>query len=403
MAHNPLRSTLPLDDPYPVYAEWLADAPVHWNEEAGFWIIAGYEPVKRALYDFEHFSRATTKKHQRHGRAMGALQELHLDFLIEIDPPSHTRLRRLVNLAFTPRRIAMLRARVEAVVDELLVAAMEQGPVFDLVEQVAFPLPSIVIAELLGVPAEDRFQFNGWADALANVQEPRPDVETIAEGDRAARESVEYFGALVAERAAKPREDLISAMVQARDEGDVLSHNELVANLLFLLSAGHETTINLISNCCYAFAHQPDQLRLLHDDHDLAPSAVEEILRYDAPVQLTGRIVMDDFEYEGQHLRAGQSAILMIGAANRDPGKFDQPGRFDVTRNPNAHIGFGFGVHHCLGAPLARLEGEVALREIARRMPTIELAGAPVRRDLFTLRGFEKLPIAVGQLTEQGV
>jgi cytochrome P450 len=311
------------------------------------------------------------------------------------DPPDHTRLRALVQKAFTPRMIDQLRPRIVTVVAELLDRMAErQGPV-DLIAEFAYPLPVVVIAELLGVPAEDRVKFQEWSALLAASVDPLISSELM---DRVtwAREALHaYLREIIAERRQQPRSDLISALVAVEERGDVLSEPELVVMCTLLLVAGHETTVNLIGNGVLALLRHPDQLERLRADPSLIGSAVEELLRFDAPVQLTGRIAVEPVQIEGQTIEPGQWILPLLGGANHDPAQFAEPERLDLGRNPNPHVAFGRGIHFCLGAPLARLEGQIAIGALVRRFRTLALAGEPVRRDQITLRGLKSLPVSI--------
>ncbi len=313
--------------------------------------------------------------------------------MLVADPPDHTRLRTLVQKAFTPRMVERLRPRIETLVEEALNAAGERGGM-DLVADLAYPLPVTVIAELLGVPVEDRAAFRRWSDALVGALDP------VAPANRrgavlAARDALHaYLRQVIAERRADPRDDLISRLVEAEEQGDRLSGPELLAMGVLLLVAGHETTVNLISNGVNALLNHPDQLARLHREPELIEPAVEELLRYDSPVQLTGRVALEALELGGQRVEPGQMVTLMLGAANRDPRVFADPGRLDLGRDPNPHLAFGRGIHFCLGAPLARLEGQIAIGALIRRFPGLRLAGVPERRPTVTLRGFVSLPLA---------
>ncbi len=312
--------------------------------------------------------------------------------MLVVDPPDHTRLRTLVQKAFTPRVVERLRPRIEALVKEALDEAEARGSM-DLVADLAYPLPVTVIAELLGVPVEDRSAFRRWSDALVGALDP------VALTDRrsavlAARDALHaYLERVVAERRAAPRDDLISRLVEAEEQGDRLSGPELLAMGVLLLVAGHETTVNLIGNGINALLAHPDQLARLRDEPELIEPAVEELLRYDSPVQLTGRVALEELELGGRRVEPGQMLMLLLGAANRDPRVFAEPERLDLGRDPNPHLAFGRGIHFCLGAPLARLEGQIAIRELVRRFPTLRLAGTPERRPTVTLRGFASLPL----------
>jgi cytochrome P450 len=313
-----------------------------------------------------------------------------------MDPPDHTRLRGLVNQAFTPSTVAKIRPRTEQVAGELLDAVADRGGTFDLVDDLAYPLPMTIICELLDVPDADRARFSEWSRALARAVDPSilltPEIQRAIE--EAGAELLVYLGALFEARRRAPGDDLLSSLIAASDEGDRLDEAELLAMTMLLLIAGHETTMNLIGNGMLALLRHPDQLALVRSGTVSMRSAVDELLRFDAPVQITQRTARESIEVGGQTLARGEQVIVLLGAANRDPDVFAEPDRLDVARNDHRHLAFGGGIHHCLGAALARSEGEVAIRALVDRFEHIEIAGEPVRRTAFTLRGLTSLPLA---------
>jgi cytochrome P450 len=291
--------------------------------------------------------------------------------------------------------IESLRPRIEAIVSELLEHMAHKSGSIDLIAELAYPLPVAVIAELLGVPAEDRVKFQDWSAVIAASLDPLVD-DDLMERVVVAREALHaYLRAIIAERRRAPRADLISGLVAAEERGDVLTEPELVSMCTLLLIAGHETTVNLIGNGTLALLRNPDQLALLRADAGLVPRAIEELLRYDSPVQMTGRVALEPVTIGGQTIDQGQWIVSLLGAANHDPAQFADPERLDLRRNPNPHVAFGRGIHFCLGAPLARLEGQLAIGALVRRFPKLELAGEPVRRNQITLRGLASLPVAM--------
>jgi cytochrome P450 len=310
------------------------------------------------------------------------------------DPPDHTRLRALVQKAFTPRMIEQLRPRIIAIVGELLDRIRERPQPFDVIADLAYPLPVVVIAELLGVPAEDRARFHEWSSLLAASLDPLVSSELM---DRVghAREALHgYLREIIAERRREPRSDLISALVAVEERGDILSEPELVVMCTLLLIAGHETTVNLIGNGILALLRNPEQLAQLRQNPSLITTGIEELLRFDSPVQMTGRIASEPVELGGRVIEPRNWILPLLGAANHDPAQFAEPEKLDLSRNPNPHVAFGRGIHFCLGAPLARLEGQIAIGGLVRRFAHLELAGEPVRRDQITLRGLKSLPVA---------
>ncbi len=386
-----------LANPYRYYARLRSMAPVYWVDRLGGWLLTRYADVTTVLRS-PNVSSDRTKSPQQSGPAFQALNEVRAHSILNTDPPRHTRMRLLVNKAFTPRTVEELAPFIRSFVDKVLDAAAARGHM-DLMGELAFPLPAIVIAEMLGVPPEDRDRFRQWSDdstaAVGNLPSNlSPEVlRKSVEGMRALQE---YFRDIIARRRAEPRDDLISGLIKAQEEGDRLSDQELLANCVLLLNAGHETTTNLIGNGTYALLRHPDQLKRLRDDPSLITTAVEELLRFDSPVQFTSRILTADLELGGKTLHAGQVVLLLLAAANRDPEQFPDPDRLDIGRQNNKHIAFGLGPHFCLGAPLARLEGRLVFEALLQRAPNLRLNGPPPRyRQNFNLRGLESLHISL--------
>ncbi|WP_131784486.1 cytochrome P450 [Protofrankia symbiont of Coriaria ruscifolia] len=319
---------------------------------------------------------------------------------LRMNPPGHTRLRGLVSKAFTPRVIAALEPRITSWVNSLIDTALEAGDV-DLIDAFARPLPLRIICELLGVPAQDEKTFRGWANDLTRGLDPdyllTPD--ELARRVTSSRDFDAYFRELIAQRRARPTEDLLSRLVAVQDHGDVLSETELLELCALLLVAGYETTVNLIGNAVLALLRNPDQLALLRADPGLMPSVIDETLRYDSPIQLVGRVALRDTEIAGHAFAQGEVIIVLFASAQRDPSVFADPDRFDVTRYAGTtpaprHLGFGLGIHYCLGAPLARLEAEIAMRALIRRAPDLALAmDPPPYRPHLTIRSLAALPV----------
>jgi cytochrome P450 len=391
-------------DPVPLYADLRRRAPVH-RTELGFWVFARHADClailrdRRASSDAQHIDLDRMPDAFRgRSRSDDPLAQAVIEarpFLFR-DPPDHTRLRGLVAKAFTPRVVEALRARTQEVVDELLDTALDAGTV-DLLDTFAYPLPVRVICDLLGVPADDQERFKGWSTALAAGLDPDFLLtdEVMQRRDEAVMQFAGYFFELLAERRRSPGEDLLSRLVAVEDDGTVLNEGELLSTCILLLVAGHETTVNLISGGIVALLRHPDQLQRFRHQPEVRRSGVEEMLRYVSPVQLTGRSLIDDLEVGGVTLRAGDFAMLLIGSANRDAEQFPDPDRFDVERSPNNHLGFGFGIHHCLGAPLARMEAQVALATLVERAPALALAGEVTYKPNVVLRGMEALPVTL--------
>ena len=379
-------------DPYPTYHRLRALDPVY-RSPLGFWVLTRYEDVIVALRDARFGKEALGELvAQRQGVESAGTRLSMLDR----DPPDHTRLRALVNKAFTSRVVDALRPRVQQIVDELL-GRVEGGGRMDLIEDFAYPLPVIVICEMLGVPLEDREHFKSWGLDIARgldalLMPPGSDVHRRAMEARKAIAA--YFRTLIAERRGAPRADLLSSLIATEEAGDRLSEDELLATCILLLIAGHETTANLIGNGVLALLRHPDELRRLRQDPGLIQSAVEELLRYDGPVQRTARIPSEDISIGGHVIPKGELVMPFIGAADRDPEQFPDPDRLDIARADNRHIAFGWGIHFCLGAPLARVEGQIAVNALVQRFPRLAVAtDAPEFRQSLTLRGLTRLPV----------
>jgi cytochrome P450 len=391
-------------DPYPVYAALREENPVH-RSPLGFWVLTRHADCLAVLRDRRASSDGrnidagefpAVRDRQMFEGGDGAAEVLaELAPFLFRDPPDHTRLRGLVQKAFTPRVVEGLRPRVEQICDGLLDVVLERGRC-DLVADFAYPLPVQIIVEMLGVPAEDHEQFRVWSDALARGLDPDFLLPPEAVQQRLAGilSFAQYFAALIEERRAHPGGDLLTRLIQAEEQGDMLTQGELLSTCILLLVAGHETTVNLIAGGAHALMRHPDQLARFRDDPDAVRSGVEEMLRYVGPVQLTGRVARDPIEVGGVVIGTGEFAMLLIGSANRDPDAFADPEAFDVTRSDNNHLGFGFGIHHCLGAPLARLEAQVALPALVRRARTLTPSGDElVYKENIVLRGLAALPV----------
>jgi cytochrome P450 len=366
--------------------------PVHRNDSIRAWFLTRHADVNDLLRD-ERFSSDGTQGERyvappagrgRPGRSM-----------LVVDPPDHTRLRNLVSKAFTPRMVERLRPRIESIAADLVEGLASGGPEADLIGRFAYPLPVIVIAEMLGVPARDRAQFQEWSAVVVRGLDPFLDAETQNAVFDARDALLAYLRGIIGERRAEPADDLITAMIAARDTGDFLSEGELVAMCNLLLVAGHETTVNLIGGGTLSLLRNPEQLERLRREPALARTAVEELLRYTPPVQWTGRVATVELELGGRRIAPHQSVIGILAAANRDPEVFDDPDRLDVGRDPNPHVSFGRGIHFCLGAPLAKLEAQVALPMLLERFPDLRLAGEPEPRPTWNLRGLARLPVAL--------
>jgi cytochrome P450 len=375
-------------DPYPVYRQLRDDAPVYWSAQASTWVLSRYDDVSAALADPATYSSAAGVFPTRPGVDM---TEMFLPMLVMSDPPRHTQLRQLVSGAFTPRRVAALESTVDAIAHELLDQIPPAGR-WDFVAGFSGPLPAIVIADMLGVPREDRDLFRTWSTTLVQSNPVRGGLGPALE---AAAALYDYFAAFLAERRARPENDLMSALVQAEVHGQCLSEEELLGFCFLLLVAGHETTTNLLSNGVALLADNPGIREQLKDEPDLVPLAVEELLRYDSPVQGIGRTLTREVELYGEQMRPGESVLLLFGSANRDDRAFPDADVFDLGRQSEPPVALGHGIHFCLGAHLARLETRIALDALLDS-PVFswdaDLAGAERLRS-GPIRGFASLPV----------
>jgi cytochrome P450 len=387
-------------NPYAYYDGLRQFAPVFYWQDWNTWFLSRYDDCIAVLRDgrFGHEILNVMSREELGWMAdtpenVLPLVEMQRQWMLFKDPPDHTRLRTLVHKAFTPRMIERLRESIQSFTDTLLDQAQARGEM-DVIEALAFPVPVTVIADLLGVPASDRETFRRWSRNLAHTLEMTSAEEIYVRGSLATVEFSAYLRELTAERRRAPREDLISALVAVEAEGERLTEDEMIAMGILLLIAGHETTVNLIGNGTLALLRNPDQLALLSENPALVKTAVEELLRYDSPVQMTTRWVMEDVEFNGHQFRKGQQIATLLGAANRDPEHFSDPNRLNIAREDNHHLAFGNGIHFCLGAPLARLEGQIVIGTLTRRFPNMQLAtDNPPYRNTYVLRGLQHLPV----------
>jgi cytochrome P450 len=395
-----------IDDRYTYFGRFREHDPVHWNPLWQGWMVTRYRDVVAVLLDAARFSSDRMAYLETHAssekrHALETYLAMLSRWLVFIDPPDHTRLRLLLQKAsFTPRQLLAWRPRIQAIVNDLL-AHIEPGKPVDFVQAFAFPLPVLVVSEILGFPPEDREQVRHWTTdvALPFFLSLGVDAHTKwARAEQAAREFGAYARSLLRDRKQHPRDDLLSDMVQAEHKGDFLNEDEVVATAVLLMIAGHETTSNLLANGLLAFLRHPEQIALLRQDSTLIGPAVEECLRYDPPVSATVRWAREDVELDGRQISAGQKLLLVLASANRDPAQFANPDQFDITRRvtPHQHTAFAVGMHYCLGAPLARLEGEVAFSTLFQRFQQFTLAtDKPVYKPMVIARALERLPVAM--------
>lgn len=407
-------------NPYPFYAQLRVEDPVHWDEEMGFWVLTRYADIA-SVYTDDRFSRAQglMSNFQRLSEDEQSIAEpVYRSFsktMFYADPPYHTHLRGLMNNAFTPRRVERMRPNIQRIVDELLDHVEDTGNM-DVIHDLAYPLPVMVIAELLGLPTSDRARFKGWSDDLfAILGTVRRSPELIEKATQSLAELTEYVTALSRQRREQPRDDLLSVLLRVVDEEMECPHphhaqaqlprdhrstaqltqDELVANINILLSTGHETTTHLIGNGLLALLQHSDQMQKLRTQPSLIYSAIEEMMRYENPVQITYRSAIQDAEISGKQIHTGDLINSILGSANRDLERYTDPDRFDITRNEGRHLNFGLGIHFCIGASLVRLEAEIAFNTVLRRFPNLQLSTEHFEwQEHPVFRGLKSLPVS---------
>lgn len=392
----PLSDPAFVADPYPTFATARAEAPVQWDEGLGMYVALGHAAANAVLRD-RRLGRIWRDREPL--PSYPAFNLIHRNALLEMEPPQHTRLRRLVSAAFARGHVERLRGWIGELAgrlaDDVADAGSDGSPV-DLIPSYAEPLPVAVIAELLGVPEADRPLLRPWSNAIVRMYEYARSDDVQAAAETAAAEFVAYLRSLAAERRIRPGEDLVSHLVAVRDtDGDRLTEDELVTTCILLLNAGHEATVNVTANGTWALLRHPPELARLRSDPALVPTATEELTRYDAPLQLFERTAVEPVEVAGTRIEGGEKVAALLGAANRDPAAFTAPDRLDLGRTDNPHLGFGAGLHFCLGAPLARVELQASFATLVGRFPRLALAGEPVRRPEFVIRGLRRLPVTV--------
>ncbi|WP_367321751.1 cytochrome P450 [Streptomyces sp. HUAS ZL42] len=388
-------------DPYPAYAELRGRGRVIYYEPTDQWLVPHHADVSALLRD-RRLGRTYQHRftHEDFGRTAPPPEHepfhvLNDHGMLDLEPPDHTRIRRLVSKAFTPRTVEQLKPYVHGLAGELVSRLVEAGG-GDLLTDVAEPLPVAVIAEMLGIPESDRGQLRPWSSDICGMYELNPSEETAAKAVRASVEFSDYLRELIAARRKEPGEDLISGLIAAHDEGDRLTEQEMISTAVLLLNAGHEATVNATVNGWWALFRNPAQLASLREDHSLIPSAIEELMRYDTPLQLFERWVLDEVEIDGTVIPRGAEIAMLFGSANHDPAVFTNPENLDLSRKDNPHISFSAGIHYCIGAPLARIELAASMTALLEKAPALSLAAEPKRKPNFVIRGLEGLSVEVG-------
>ncbi len=384
-----------LANPYPLYHQLRAEDPVHWDPFLHAWVVTRYVDV---ITVFQHFSANRTPTPEQL-TALGLssltpLAQVMVRQMLFLDPPAHGRVRGLASKAFTPRRVEVLRSHIQDITNSLLDAVQDKGSM-DVIADLAYPLPAIVTAEMLGVSTSDWRQLTVWsadfAQVLGNFQH---NPERAPQVIRSLQAMIAYFRAAIEDHREHPRDDLINALLTAEVDGDCLTEDEVIANTIVTMVGGQETTTNLIGNGILSLLRHTDQLEKLKSNLSLVPSAVEELLRYESPSQQTARLAPEDVELGGKHIQKRQAVIAVMGAANRDPERFPDPDRLDICRQDNRHVAFAWASHFCFGAPLARIEGQIAFETVLRRMPNLKLNTDKVSwRENLGLRGLIRLPV----------
>ncbi|MGW7403325.1 cytochrome P450 [Streptomyces sp. NPDC054833] len=390
-----------LADPYPAYAELRARGRVIHYEPTDQWLVPHHADVSALLRD-RRLGRTYQHRfsHEDFGRTAPPPEHepfhvLNDHGMLDLEPPDHTRIRRLVSKAFTPRTVERLKPYVGELAGELVSALVAAGG-GDLLKDVAEPLPVAVIAEMLGIPESDRAQLRPWSADICGMYELNPSEDTAAKAVRASVEFSDYLRELIAARRKEPGEDLVSGLIAAHDEGDRLTEQEMISTAVLLLNAGHEATVNATVNGWWALFRNPAQLAALRADHSLVPSAIEELMRYDTPLQLFERWVLDEIEIDGTTIPRGAEIAMLFGSANHDPAVFTAPETLGLTRTDNPHISFSAGIHYCIGAPLARIELAASMTALLEQAPRLTLTAEPQRKPNFVIRGLEGLSVEVG-------
>ena len=383
-----------IEDPYPELAQLRKSPQPVWHEPTGMFLAACYKEANQVLRSRDLGRIFTPKQPETQWEAFNWL---HSDSILDSEPPKHSRLRSLVMKAFNPKKIEDLKPEIERITNDLLDSAsntLKEKGEFDLIADFAEPLPVKVIAHLLGFPDKDEHLLRPWSQAIVKMYEVNPSQQDQDQAKQASEEFAAYVHELMLERKQNPGTDLISDLALVEEEGEKLNTQELIATCVLLLNAGHEASVNGFGNGMVATLKEPEQLALLKaDPYGIAETAVDEFIRFDAPLHLFERTATKDTEIGGVEIKQGQKIAALLGSANRDASIFENPDTLDLTRSPNPHIGFGAGIHFCIGAPLARLEMTVSLPALMTRFPNLELAQEPIRRQSFVLRGYEKVMV----------
>lgn len=384
-----------LANPYPLYHKLRSEDPVHWDRFLHTWVVTRYPDVLNVLHSFSADRTPTPEQLTKMGLSgLNSIAQVMVKQMLFMDAPAHTRLRGLASVAFTPQRVRMLRGHIQEIADHLLDRVQTRGHM-DIIADFAAPMPAIVTAEMLGVPTEDHSDLKKWsadfAEMLGNFQHNPDRIPRVLDS---TNNLTNYFQDAIDKMREHPREGLIHSFMTAEMDGDRLSEEEIIANCVVTMVGGQETTTNLIGNGLLTLMRNPKQLAQLRDDPTLIPSAVEELLRFESPSQHTGRIAREDVEIGGKQIRKGHAVMAIMAAANRDPQRFPQPDQLILDRSDNKHLAFGWSSHFCFGAPLARMEGQIAFETILRRLPKLEIAPGPLTwRTNSGLRGLTALPV----------
>ena len=382
--YNPLDPRF-VTDPHPFLHRLRREDPVHWNPVLNVWVLTAYAEVFKALHDDRLSSDTRHWDHYkqfffRGGDPSGPVTQTFSKWMLQVDPPEHTRLRALATKTFTPRAVGRMRLYIDEMTHRLLDKVAGAGEM-DLVNELAYPLPIAVVASMLGVPEEDHEKMKAWTEGMLPSFAPSMSAEALDNSNQAVAAFRDYFCNLVKKRSQEPRDDLLSALIAVYEAGDRLSEDELLSTCILLMFAGHISTTQLISDTILWLANNPEQLEMLKLDPGLIEGAIEESLRYTSPTQMVYRVALEDMEIGGKSVKKNQLVILSLAAANRDPAQFSDPDRFDIIRENNRHIALGHGTHYCMGAALGRLEGEVAVGVIVNRLPNIRVDHDSITRE----------------------